>query len=146
MKMRRTLQVFVLAAVICQTNAVALWVDQVDVIPEMPSDTDIITFDIFGTASGDPSHVAYDEFSQDGTSLQLDLYVDVGLLTGFSNWTYQKQIQPLSPATYSLEVRTFDNYHGTPGSTLTVDFTVVPEPATLAFLGVGLCILRAFSS
>jgi hypothetical protein len=125
--------------------AMAIWIDSVDVVPSQPLEIDVITFNIFGRASGSPSQVAYSQLSQDGTSLQLDLYVDVGLLPAFSDWTYSKQIQPLPPAAYSLQVRTFDNYHNMLWDTYNVDFTVVPEPCTVALLGIGLPLLRAFS-
>jgi hypothetical protein len=124
------------------SDATAIWIDSVDVIPEQPLEIDIITFDIFGTASGRPSQVAYDQFTRDGTSLQLDLYVDVGVMPAFSNWTYSKQIQPLQPTTYSLTVRAFDNYSGTLQDTYPVDFTVVPEPATILLLGFGAVLVK----
>ena len=139
-------KILTLIIIVCFSNsATAIWIDSVDVIPEQPLEIDIITFNIFGTASGRPSQVAYDEFSQDGTSLQLDLYVDVGMLPAFSDWTYSKQIQPLPPTTYSLTVSAFGNYSGTLQDTYTVDFSVVPEPCSLIFLGVGLPLLRFFS-
>jgi hypothetical protein len=74
----------------------------------------------------------------------LDLYITKGVLAMPSEWTYSKEIQPLLPATYSLEVRAFDYELGILGDTHTVDFTVVPEPATLTLLGLGVPIFRAF--
>ena len=59
-------------------DATSVWIDSVDVIPEQPLETDIITFDISGRASSSPSEVEYDQFTQSGTLLQLDLYVDMG--------------------------------------------------------------------
>lgn len=139
---RKIAKVIALTIMIFSTStATAIWIDSVDVIPEQPLEIDIITFNIFGTASGSPSQVAYDEFSQDGTSLQLDLYVDVGIFPAFSNWTYPKQVGTLNAAAYSLEVRAFDNYYGTLQDTYTVDFTVVPEPATIVLLSIGSLLL-----
>jgi len=131
------------------TSAQTVWINSVNVVPNQPFDTDFITFNISGTASHDPSWVDHDQFSQDGTSLQLDLYVDRGPFAALSNWNYSKQLQPLPPATYSLEVRAFDYQSGSPWfgtlqDTLTIDFTVVPEPSTFAILGFGLPFFRAF--
>lgn len=144
---REIVKVIALTIMMCfsTSTAIAIWIDSVDVIPEQPLEIDIITFDIFGTASGSPSQVAYDEFSQDGTSLQLDLYVDVGILPAFSDWTYSKQVGTLIAGAYSLEVRAFDNYYGTLQDTYPVDFTVVPEPASLVLFGLGLLIVRPLS-
>ena len=140
---RKIVKVIALTIMVFSTStATALWIDDVNVIPEQPLEIDIITFNIFGTAGGSPSLVAYDEFSQDGTSLQLDLYVDVGFIPMISDWTYSKDISPLSAETYTLEVRAFDNYSGTLQDTYAVDFTVVPEPATFVLFGLGLLIVR----
>lgn len=142
------MKIFVIATVLLLTafhgKAKAIWIDSVDVVPSQPLEIDVITFNIFGRSSARPSRVAYDQFSQDGTSLLLDLYITVGVLPAFSDWTYSKEIQQLSPATYSLEVRAFDNYYNMLWDTYTVDFTVVPEPCTLVIVGAALPFFRAF--
>ena len=121
-------------------------IDSVNVIPWQPLETDIITFDIAGGASASTSQVEYDQFTQNGTSLQLDLYVDMGDVPMISDWTYSKNISPLSAGTYTLEVRGFDYLLGTLQSTYpAVEFTVVPEPTTIALLGLGLLIVRPLS-
>ena len=119
-------------------------IDSVNVVPNQPLDSDSITFNISGTASHTPSLVDHDQFSQDGTLLQLDLYVDKGNFTAFSHWNYSKQLQPLPSATYSLGVREFDYGSGTLIDTHNVDFTVTPEPSTLAIFGFALPFFRAF--
>lgn len=120
-------------------------INSVDVIPEQPLEIDIITFDISGLASTMPSWVEYDQFTQNETSLQLDLYVNRGILYAISDWTYSKDISPLPAETYTLEVRAFDCRLGTLEGAYTVDFTVMPEPATLVLFGLGLLIVRPLS-
>ncbi len=131
----------------CQASAKTFDILSVSVVPTQPLDTESITFNISGWASRMPSWVDYDLFSQNGTSLQLDLYVNQDISTYASNWDYSKQIQPLVPGIYSLEVRAFDHWTGSPWygtvqDTYTVDFTVTPEPATIFLLGVGAILTR----
>jgi len=145
----KTKIVIIMAFVIALTStstATTVWIDSVNVIPEQPLETDIITFDIVGRASSSPSEVGYDEYAQNGTSLQLDLYVDMGISTMISDWTYEKQIGTLNAGTYSLEVRAFDNYDDTLQYTSDpVYFTVVPEPTTFVLFSFGLLIVRPLS-
>ena len=140
---RKIVKIIALTIMIFSTStATALWIDSVDVIPEQPLEIDIITLNVFLTAGSSPSQVAYDEFSQVGTSLQLDLFVDLGLFPTFVSWKYPRQIGTLNPGEYSLEVRAFDNYYGTLHDTHTVDFTVLPEPTTLLILCFGTAFVR----
>jgi hypothetical protein len=160
-KTRTTILLVILFILVCQPAAMGMWVginsvdvipnqpkaleiDNVDVIPNQLSETDVITFNISGWATARPSWVGYDQFSQIGTSLQLDLYISVGILPATSNWTYSRQISPLSPEVYSLQVRAFDNYYGTLWDTYNVSFTVVPEPGTLVIFAFALPFFRDF--
>ncbi len=123
-------------------------INSVIIEPGQPLNTELITFNISGWATQRPSWVDHDVYTPNGTSLQLDLYVDMESLHAESNWTYSKQIQPLAIGTYSLEVRAFDGRVGHPFyNTLqdtyeTVNFTVVPDPATLFLLGLGAIFAR----
>jgi len=145
---RKILKVITLTIIMCfsTSTGTTVWIDSVDVIPWQPLETDIITFDIAGRASSTTSQVEYDQFTQNGTSLQLDLYVNMGDLPMISDWTYSKNISPLSAGTYTLEVQGFDYQLGTLQSTYpAVEFTVVPEPTTIALLGLSLLIVRPLS-
>ncbi len=123
---------------------VTIQIDNVDIIPNQPLETDIITFNISGWAATSPSWVEHDLFSQNGTSLQLDLYIEMGAQYSLSNWTYSKQISPLPAEVYSLEVRAFDNYDSTLQDIYNVDFTVVPEPSMLTIFVLALPFFRNF--
>jgi len=126
-------------------TAKAISIDDVNVIPIQPLQTDIITFDIFGIA-GSPSWVEYDQFSQDGISLLLDLHFDMGMLPVVSDWSYSRQIGALAPATYTLTVRAFAPdkipWNGALQDTYTTEFTVTPEPASVFLLGLGVLVIR----
>ena len=142
---KKAISFIIVLLLVSQASATTVWIDNVVVIPEEPLDIEIITFDIAGRASSGGSHVEYDQFTQNGTSLQLDLYVDMGDTAVISDWTYSKDISPLSAETYTLKVQAFDYQLGTLQDTYTVDFTVVPEPATFVLFGLGLLIVRPLS-
>ncbi len=149
MSIKRIIQILLPFVVICPWNALGgaiVGIDLVEVVPSQPTEDDIITFDIYGWASQEPSWVEYDEFSQNGSSLQLDLYVNTGDLYSYSDWTYSKQISTLPADTYTLEVNSFDYDDGSLDDTYIVEFTVVPEPMSLVFLGVGVYLFRAVSA
>ena len=134
----------VLLGLVFHSNVLAISITGVAVIPSQPLDTDLITFSISGVAGHSPSEVDHDVFTPNGASLHLDLYVDTGFGTTTSYWDYSKQIQPLAPGTYSLEVRAFDNYYNTLADTYeTVYFTVTPEPASAVMLGIGAVLLAS---
>ena len=147
MSIKRTLQVFALVVIICSWNALGdefMWIESVDIVPLQPTETDEIIFDISGWANQYPSWVEYDEFSQDVTSLQLDLYVNKSYGYGFSEWTYSKQISTLPVNTYTLEINAFDYQDNILRDTYLFEFTVVPEPSSIVFLSFGLCLLSKF--
>jgi hypothetical protein len=125
------------------TQATTVGIGGVDILPIPPTNVDVITLNIFGSAATSSSHVEYDFFSQNGVSLQLDLYVKAGMLETPSNWTYSKQLQPLLPATYTLELKAFDYWTGTLQDTYATEFVVTPEPTTLAIFGFALPFIRA---
>ncbi|MHC4115284.1 MAG: hypothetical protein ACYSSL_08200 [Planctomycetota bacterium] len=144
----KIVKITALAIIMCfSTSAAATSVGLtgVDVVPEQPLETDIITFDISGGASQSSSWVEYDEFFQNGTSLQLDLYVSMGQLDMISYWTHSREILPLPAETYTLEVRAFRYQSTILEDTYTVDFTVVPEPASFVLFAIGLPIVRSLS-
>jgi hypothetical protein len=142
-KTEATILFVVLFVFVCQPTTMGIvGITSVDVIPNQPLETDIITFNISGGASSMPSWVEYDQFSQNGTSLRLDLYIDRGFFQMVSNWTYSRQISPLPPDVYNLQVRAFDYQFGTLDDTYNVDFAVVPEPGTLAIFAFALPIFR----
>ena len=115
----------------------------VNIIPEEPSSDEIITISVLGWAANSGSSVEYGEFSMVDTSLQLDLHIEMGILLMPSIWSYAEEISPLPAETYSLTVRGFEYYSGTLEDTYVMDFTVVPEPATIWLLAAGMLAVRA---
>ncbi|MHC4842900.1 MAG: hypothetical protein ACYTEE_03785, partial [Planctomycetota bacterium] len=54
-------------------SPIIIYIDDVEITPEAPTILDIININVSGGASGAGSLVEYSEFSQDRTTLQLDL-------------------------------------------------------------------------
>ena len=147
--MKREIIIIIAAMVLANSasgSPIQIHIENVEITPPEPTILDIINIDVLGSASGSGSQVEYSEFSQDGTSLQLDLFVDVGDLTVPSTWTHLEQLGPFDAESYSLTVRACEYHDGTYKDTYpAVEFTVVPEPTTIALLGLGLLIVRPLS-
>ena len=122
---------FIFVVFICPWNALSVGIDSVNVIPSQPTESDSIIFDVNGWAGQYPSWVEYDLFSQDGSSLQLDLYINASGFRAISEWTYSKQISALPADIYTLEVNAYNYYaNNSLDDTYILEFTVVPEPAS----------------
>ena len=151
MKMKKqTIRIMAVVLVfVCVVDSAKATVSITDVyiMPQVPAVEDIITIFASGSASQGSSWVDHTEFSMVDTSLQLDLFLDMGILFMVSYWSYSEEISPLPAGTYTLTVRAFGPsyvppYYGDLEDTYTVDFTVVPEPATFLFLVMGIVAVR----
>ena len=131
----------------CQASANFASIEDIVVIPSQPLDIDVITLDISGLASSGNSYIVSSLFQQEGNQLALDLTIDMGIITVISFWSHSEQIGTLVPGTYSTTVRLFYPYVP-PGveelqDTYVTEFTVVPEPATVLLLVMGIVGIRA---
>jgi len=145
--MRRKILIIIAAMVLVSSasgSPIVIYIDDVDITPQVPTMLDIININVAGGASGADSHVEYSELSQNGTALQLDLFVDVGILTIPSTWSHLEQVGLFDAESYSLTVRAFEYQDGTLKDTYTRDFVVIPEPATLLLLALGSLISREY--
>jgi hypothetical protein len=118
-------------------SPIIIHIEDVEITPQVPTLLDTININVSGGASRSESQVEYSEFLQDGTSLQLDLFVDVGIIMTPSTWSHLEELGPFAAESYSLSVRAFEYHDGTLKDTYTKDFVVIPEPATLLLLAIG---------
>jgi len=117
-------------------------ITDVFIFPEEPMVIDPITIFVSGVESGGPVTIDNSDFQIDGTSLTLDIYMDIGLLTVVTPWSHSEDIGLLGAGIYELTANTIfeqvplfnDSYYTT--------FEVTPEPTTLLLLGFGAVVFR----
>lgn len=143
--MKREITIIIAAMVLVSSasgSPIQIHIEDVDITPLVPTMLDIINIDVLGGASLSGSQVEYSEFSQNGTALQLDLFVDVGILTIPSTWSHLEQVGPFDAESYSLTVRAFEYQDGTLKDTYTRDFVVIPEPSSVFLFALGALIIQ----
>jgi len=140
-KARFLISLIIVLLLVCQASANFASIEDVVVIPSQPLDIDVITLDISGSASSGGSHIVSSLFQQEENQLALDLTIDMGINPVISYWSHSEQIGTLVPGTYSTTVRLFFPY-APPGEelqdTYVTEFTVAPEPGTLAIFTLGI--------
>ena len=119
-----------------EATAVLINITDVNIIPDEPNEEDIITIVVSGSASQSSSIFEYSNFSKVGTSLHLDLFIDLGIADTPSTWSHAEEIGTLPPGTYTLTTRTFYFPTGDLKDTHITEFTVVPAPPIEAVLEI----------
>ena len=122
-------------------------ITDVNIVPTIPAISDSISIMAYGVEGSGGVEINDTVFTIDGYSLQLDMYLNVGICQVATPWSYTEDIGILAAGSYELIVnRYLPSYFPPPIiHSYTTDFTVVPEPGTLAIFGFGLPLLRAFS-
>jgi len=143
-KIPKILMVFTACVVfVSVADSVEAVIVDVDIVPEVPTLTDVITIVTFGQEGSGPVAIDGSDFLINGTSLELDIYLNVGFSTVVTPWSHPEDIGTLPAGMYDLTVRTFVLPEITEiADTYSVTFDVVPEPATVCLFGLGGLILR----
>jgi hypothetical protein len=83
----------------------------------------------------------HSDFTASGSDLTVDIYFNVPdtVIWIITSWDHSKQIGTLSAGDYDLTVNTYSiESSGTVlDDTFEMSFTVIPEPLTVALLGMG---------
>ena len=119
-------------------------ITDVSIIPEQPTLEDAITILTSGVEGAGGVSIIDSVFQMAGTSLELDIFINVGLFDELTPWSHSEIIGTLPANSYDLTV-TLDAYYGshTEIDTYSTSFTVVPEPATVFLLAMGIVCARA---
>ncbi len=132
--------VVVFVAIVCVTDSTASITD-VNIVPSPPTSLDVISIVTFGVESRGDVLIDGSNFDREGTSLQLDIFLNVGVFPMITPWSHSEDIGTLPVGIYDLTVRTFEVPDVT--DTYSMTFEVVPEPATVLLLGLGMIGVRA---
>ena len=132
---RKIVKIIAFIVVVTLASADATITD-VSIVPSLPTPLDVISIDTSGVEGTGAVFVTDTDFRQNGTLLELDIFLDVGVYAVVTPWSHTEDIGTLNAGAYSLTVRAFDNYSGTLQDTYTVDFTVVPEPVVDAEIDI----------
>jgi hypothetical protein len=118
----------------------------VTIFPENPLETDLISFDIFGTQPTGSVTVTDTAYSISENEITMDLFLNVGFAQWATPWDYTYDVGLLSAGTYDLTVNTIIADHPSANDTFTTSFEVIPEPTTFLLVGTGLYGIRRIRS
>jgi len=116
-------------------------VTDVHILPEQPTVVDDITIFASGLTASSPVLSQYSEFSVLDRSLQLDIFIETGPWASIDTWWDSEEIGRLPVGRYDLTVYAFEWME--PAGSHTIEFEVVPEPASILLLWVGIVGVRA---
>jgi hypothetical protein len=129
-----TVAVFFWAAVFMTDSSASI--TDVNILPSLPTPLDAISIVTFGIESSGPVFVTDSVFRSEDSSLNLDIYLDVGFASVITPWSHIENIGTLPIGFYGLTVRTWEESIET--DTYSTSFEVVPEPVTILLLATGI--------
>jgi hypothetical protein len=121
-------------AIVCVTDSSASITD-VNILPSLPTQLDAISIVTFGIEGWGAVFVTDSAFSSEDSSLNLDIYLDVGFAAVITPWSHIENIGTLPIGFYGLTVRTWEESIET--DIYSTSFEVVPEPVTILLLATG---------
>ena len=111
--------------------------------PIEPTNIDVITIVVSGVEGSGAVLITGSDFQMEGTSLELNISLDVGIFAVVTPWSHSEIIGTLPADSYDLTVHGYYSGAFTGTDTYVTSFTVTPEPATIALLALGgLALLR----
>ncbi|MHC5061884.1 MAG: PEP-CTERM sorting domain-containing protein [Planctomycetota bacterium] len=140
MKIRILLTAVVLILV---SPLVSAEITDVFISPQEPIEIDPITIITSGVENSGAVVIESSSFMIDGTSLELDIYLEVGSYTVMTPWQHSEDIGTLLMGTYDLTVNTINELEPEFNDTYYTSFEVIPEPATILLFGLGGLIFRS---
>ena len=111
-------------------------VTEVSILPENPTTVDPISFDISGLEGSGPVWINDVDFTLNGSSITLNIFLDSGPFTMMTPWDYTHDVGLLSAGTYDLTVNSYHATSPTSNTTITTSFDVSDIVLSTQSLGV----------
>ncbi len=137
--MRRSAILFMLVALSGVAGMAMAAITDVSIQPATPTFNDDISVLVSGVESGSMG-IVDSSLTMNDMSLELDIYIEQGVLPVVTPWTHSENIGMLPIGTYDLMVNTI--YAPDVTDTFTTSFEVVPEPTTLLLFLAGIPLLK----
>jgi len=112
-------------------------ITDVSVLPENPTDIDLISILVTGEEGSGGVTITDAIFTLDDDLLTLDISLDIGNILIVTPWDYTYDIGLLPEGIYDLTVNSLVPVDPTLNDTFMTAFEVVPEPATAFLFGSG---------
>ena len=139
-------EILIITAIISLFSAVATQaaITDVFIFPQEPMVIDPITIITSGIEGSGDVVINSSSFLIDGTSLELDIFLDVGNFAIITPWSHSEDIDALLIGTYELTVNTIFESAPHLNDSYYTSFEVIPEPATILLFATGAIIFRTF--
>ena len=120
-------------------------ITNVEILPETLTVNDSLNIVVSGVAHSS-IYVSDSLLTIDEASVELDIYLQEGMLPVVTQWSHTEDIGVLPAGTYNLIVNTSIDRTPAFNDTFTTSFTVVPEPASIFLFCSVLVILKRSNS
>ena len=134
--------VLVFVAFVCVVDSAKATITDVNILPEEPTVEDVITIAVSGWEGSGGVLITDSDLRMEGTSLELDIFLDVGFFQMITPWSHSEIIGTLPADSYNLTVNAYYSVAYTGTDTYSTSFAVVPEPASILLLLMGVVGVR----
>jgi len=122
---------------LCSVKAVKGNINDVHIDPIEPTNIEVITIVVSGGEGAGPVWITDSVFQVGGTSLELDIFLEVGPFLAITPWSHEEIIGTLPVGSYDLAVTAHADYGShIETDTYLISFTVVPGPAIEAAIEI----------